>query len=237
MLPKHVPLKTMTHADAVLKPFSPDPKGGGVVDPDAAPSRGFSSAVVPWALLLNCFNKFKPSNLTRWEWGFSWNLEALNGDFALFLGPFWNPWPPLLLNPFFGFSRYESDISRLLAPVQHLWRPWWPAPVINHWHHRASQTEETLTYVPCISRFAGIAAGIFFLGLTKNTKGKDCFGPEKTLASPQLQSSCEVGSCESPPILTGKSRKMTANKSAVPWASVMPALETPQSLKQRLGFR
>ena len=29
MLPKHVPLTTTTHVDAELKPFSPEPEGGG----------------------------------------------------------------------------------------------------------------------------------------------------------------------------------------------------------------
>ena len=46
-------------------PSAPSLRGG--VDPDAAPARGFQFCGVPWALLLNCFNKFKPSNLTPWE--------------------------------------------------------------------------------------------------------------------------------------------------------------------------
>ena len=236
MLPKHVPLKTMTHADAVLKPFSPDPKGGGVVDPDAAPSRGFSSAV--------CHEHFCWTASTSSSQA-TWPVE--NGDFLgiwkhwmvilpFFLGPFWNPWPPLLLNPFFGFSRYESDISRLLARCNTFedHGDLLPSLTIDITEHPKPKRPSLTSHASQDSQASQL--GIFFWGWPKIQRGRIALARKKPWL-PRSSNSCEVGSCESPPILTGKSRKMTANKSAVPWASVMPALETPQSLKQRLGFR
>ena len=219
MLPKHVPLKTMTHADAVLKPFSPDPKGGG-----GRPGRGSFA----WGSVLRCAMSTFAELLQQVQ---AKQPDPLRmGIFLEFGSIEW--W----ICPFFGFSRYESDISRLLARCNTFedHGDLLPSLTIDITEHPKPKRPSLTSHASQESQASQLF--FFFGGWPKIQRGR-IFWPEKKPWLPRSSNLCEVGSCESPRILTGKSRKMTANKSAVPWASVMPALETPQSLKQRLGFR
>ena len=88
--------------------------------------------------------------------------------------------------PFFGFSRYESDISRLLARCNTFedHGDLLPSLTIDITEHPKPKRPSLTSHASQESQASQL---VFFRGLTKNTTGKDFLARKKTLASPQLQ--------------------------------------------------